>query len=191
MEMLRDYFREFGEISDANMDFLLGHIVQRKIPKGEVLIQPHQRVNSIYFIETGFLHYYSYNDFGERITLKVVSPNYCWTILDSFVNEIPTADQCVALSEVRYCELRRTGYSAIKAQNKELSNFIQTITEKLLSAKVIEANKKSSMSIEQRYLDLLQTHPDMVREVPVQIIASFIGTSRETLHRIRRKLAAA
>ena len=47
------------------------------------------------------------------------------------------------------------------------------------------------MTVEQRYLDLLEYHPKMVQEVPVQIIASLIGTSRETLHRIRRKLAAA
>ena len=87
--------------------------------------------------------------------------------------------------------MTRTTYDAIKAENLELSNFIQSITEQILSSKVVEANKKSRMSVEERYLDLVHNNPEMVLEVPVSIIASLIGTSRETLHRIRRKLAAA
>ena len=191
MQMLRDYFKGFGDISSENMDYLLSHCKSLEIPKGTELIKPKQDVDSIYFLEEGFLHYYTYNDFGERVTLKVVEPNYCWTIMDSFVNQVPSSEFCVALSPVRLCELKREKYQAIKSENKELSNFIQSIVEQILSAKVIEANKKSRMSTEQRYLDLLENHPKIVQEVPVQIIASLIGTSRETLHRIRRKLAAA
>ena len=191
MQKLREYFSGFGTISTSNMDFLLRHCEPKELTKGQKLIRPHQRVESIYFFESGYLHYYSYNEFGERVTLKVISPNHCWTILESFYHQRTTSDECQALTDVRYCEMKRSDYEAIKSKNQELANFIQTITEQILSAKVVEANKKSLMTVEERYLDLLQHNPEMVQEVPVQIIASFIGTSRETLHRIRRKLAAA
>lgn len=191
MESLRTYFQGFGKLSEANMDFLLQHCEPRDLVKGEWLIRPHQRVDSIYFFESGYLHYFSYNEYGERVTLKVISPNHCWTVLDSFYNHKPTSDECRALTNVRYCEMPRSFYDAVKAENHELANFIQSITEQILSSKVVEANKKSRMSVEERYLDLVHNNPEMVQEVPVSIIASFIGTSRETLHRIRRKLAAA
>ena len=191
MQKLREYFNGFGPISTSNMDFLVHRCEPKKLAKGQKLIRPHQRVDSIYFFESGYLHYYSYNEFGERITLKVISPNHCWTILESFYYQKPTPDECQALTDVRYCEMTKSAYEAIKSENQELASFIQTITERILSAKVVEANKKSLMTVEERYLDLLQNNPEMVQEVPVQIIASFIGTSRETLHRIRRKLAAA
>lgn len=191
MQMLYEYFKGFGELSKPNMDFLMGRCQKFEISKGFKLIEPNQKVDSVFFLEQGFLHYYTYNDMGERITLKIVSPGYCWTVMESFVNQLPTTNECVALSKVTYCELKRSDYDAIKQENKELSNFIQTITEQVLSAKVVEANKRSSLSVEERYLDLLQNNPSLVQEVPVQIIASFIGTSRETLHRIRRKLTAA
>lgn len=189
--MLRDYFSGFGTLSKPNMDFLVSHCEPKKLVKGDMLIALHERVDSIYFIERGYLHYFSYNDYGERITLKVVGPNICWTILDSFYHKKPTLEECQALTDITYCEMTRSHYDAIKAKNHELANFIQNITEQILSSKVVEANKKSRMSVEERYLDLLQNQPEMVQEVPVQIIASYIGTSRETLHRIRRKLTAA
>ena len=191
MESLRTYFKSFGPLSDENLEYMLQNCDPKTLHKGDWLIHPHQHVDSIYFIESGFLHYFTHNDFGERVTLKVISPNHCWTVLDSFYNQKTTADECQALTEVRYCEIDRTTYNAVKAKNHELANFIQSITEQILSSKVIEANKISMMTVEERYLDLLHSSPQMIQEVPVQIIASYIGTSRETLHRIRRKLKAA
>ena len=191
MQMLREYFKQFGDISPEDLDFLVNHCSEKTLEKGEMLIRPHQRVDSIYFIASGFLHYFSHNEFGERITLKVISPNNCWTIMDSFFHQKTTSDECTALTNIRYCELKRCDYIGVKSRNKDLANFIQTVTEYILSSKVVEENKKSKMSVEERYLDLLQSYPDMIQQVPVNIIASYIGTSRETLHRIRRKLTAA
>lgn len=191
MQALRTYFESFGELSSSNMDFLLQQCNEKRIEKGEILIHPNQHVDSIYFIVSGFLHYFSLNEYGERITLNVISPNKCWTVMESFFHQKTTADECTALTEVTYCELSRTDYLSLKLRNKELAGFIQTITESILSSKVIEANKKSIMTVEERYLDLLHSHPEMIQQVPVSIIASYIGTSRETLHRIRRKLTAA
>lgn len=189
--MIREYFKGFGEISPANLDFLASRCIEKKLVKGEMLIRPNQRVDSIYFIASGFLHYFSFNEFGERITLKIISPNNCWTIMDSFFHQKTTLDECQALTDVTYCELKRSDYIDVKMQNKDLANFIQTVTEYILSSKVVAENKKSKMSVEERYLDLLHYNPEMVQQVPVSILASYIGTSRETLHRIRRKLTAA
>ncbi|NKI32462.1 Crp/Fnr family transcriptional regulator [Croceivirga thetidis] len=189
--MMREYFNGFGKLSEANMDFLLSHCEVKTLKKGDKLIHAHQKVDSIYFFERGYLHYFTYNDLGERVTLKVVSPNYCWTVLESFFHQMQTLNECQALTDVRYCEMTRADFMAIKEKNQELSNFIQTITEQILSSKVVEANNISKMSVEERYVDLVQNYPEMVQEVPVGIIASYIGTSRETLHRIRRKLTAA
>ena len=191
MQMLREYFNRFGDISPRDLDFLVDRCTEKTLEKGEQLIQPHQHVDSIYFIASGFLHYFTHNEYGERVTLKVISPNNCWTIMDSFFHQKTTLDECQALTPVSYCELKRSDYSAVKLHNQDLANFIQTVTEFILSSKVVEENKKSKLSVEERYVDLLQHHPDMVQQVPVNIIASYIGTSRETLHRIRRKLTAA
>lgn len=189
--MLYEYFKGFGNLPNDEMDFLLSQCTIKELKKGAVLISPNHHVDSIYFLESGYLHYYTHTELGERVTLKVVSPNICWTVLDSFMNQTPAEDECVALTDVRFCELKRRDYFAIKEKSKSLSDFINRIVEQILSLKVIEANNKSKMTVEERYVDLLQKNPEMIREVPVGIIASLIGTSRETLHRIRRRLTAA
>lgn len=189
--MLRDYFSQFGELSEENMQILLGSCQRGNLTKGEELVKTNSRVDSIYFVEEGFLHYYTDTENGDRCTLKVVSPNYFWTMLDEFFNQKQTVDACVALTDVTFCEIKRDDYNALKESNKTIAQFIHSVTEQILSFKVIEANNKSKMTIEERYIDLLENNPQMIQEVPVSILASYIGTSRETLHRIRKKLAAA
>lgn len=191
MQMLRDYFSQFGELSEENMQILLGSCQRGNLTKGEELVKTNSRVDSIYFVEEGFLHYYTDTENGDRCTLKVVSPNYFWTMLDEFFNQKQTVDACVALTDVTFCEIKRDDYNALKESNKTIAQFIHSVTEQILSFKVIEANNKSKMTIEERYIDLLENNPQMIQEVPVSILASYIGTSRETLHRIRKKLAAA
>ena len=191
MQLLRDYFNQFGVLSEENMNMLLSSCERKTLAKGETLVKVNDWVDSIYFVEEGFLHYYTDTEHGDRVTLKVVSPNYFWTMLDSFFNQKRAEDSCVALTEVNYCEITRADYNALKSNNPVLAGFIHSITEQILSYKAVEENKKSKMTVEERYLDLLENNPKMIQEVPVGIIASYIGTSRETLHRIRRKLSAA
>ncbi|MEL7003638.1 MAG: cyclic nucleotide-binding protein, partial [Bacteroidota bacterium] len=45
-----------------------------------------------------------------------------------------------------------------------------------------------SMSAEERYTYFLQTKPELLRQVPLQYIASILGMTPETLSRIRRKI---
>ncbi|WP_010518911.1 Crp/Fnr family transcriptional regulator [Croceivirga radicis] len=190
MQKLREFFKQSGELSEENLDLLLSSCAPKTLPKGQVLLQTNDWVNSIYFIESGFLHYYTNMQDGTRVTLKVVSPNYFWTMLDEFFNQKQTLDTCVALTDVHYCEIKRQDYNQLKSINTTIANFMHSITEQILSNKVKEENDKSKMSVEEKYLDLLEHNPQMVQVVPVGILASYLGTSRETLHRIRRKLSS-
>ena len=188
MQALIDYLNQFGPVSKTNMDFLVGHIEEKTLKKGDHLIDLGQPVNSMYCIEEGYVHCFALNEEGEKLTRRIEGPISCWTVLESFYDLEPSPVECIALSTVKYYELSRMGYDAIKAENEELNGLISRITERLLSDKLIATMKYSSMTAEERYLDMVENQPDVVKIAPVQALASFLGISRETLHRIRRKL---
>ena len=43
-------------------------------------------------------------------------------------------------------------------------------------------------SAEERYLKLLKTQPEVIQNVPLQYIASYIGIKPESLSRIRKQI---
>ena len=47
-----------------------------------------------------------------------------------------------------------------------------------------------TLTPEERYIDLLQNNPEMVKKIPVGLIASYLGISIQSLSRIRKRLAS-
>ncbi|WP_431214526.1 Crp/Fnr family transcriptional regulator [Puia sp. P3] len=45
-----------------------------------------------------------------------------------------------------------------------------------------------SSSAEQRYLEFQRTYPKVFNKVPLHMVASYLGISRETLSRLRKRL---
>ena len=45
-----------------------------------------------------------------------------------------------------------------------------------------------TLTPEERYIDLLQNNPEMINKIPVGMIASYLGVSKQSLSRIRRRL---
>ena len=46
-----------------------------------------------------------------------------------------------------------------------------------------------SMSVEERYLEFVQTYPAIALQVPQRMLASYLGVSPETLSRVRTHLS--
>ena len=65
------------------------------------------------------------------------------------------------------------------------------ITEQDLIHKLGEIRNMSNKSVVERYHDLVSTSPSILQHASIQMIASYLGTSRETLHRIRRNMRIA
>ena len=65
---------------------------------------------------------------------------------------------------------------------------------RILSAELLANNQASfdgfkTSSPEQRYLNLLETRPDLSRRVPQHQLASYLGIKPQSLSRIRKRLA--
>jgi CRP-like cAMP-binding protein len=51
------------------------------------------------------------------------------------------------------------------------------------------ANTFKLLSPEERYLHLLKNQPHYLQRIPITYLASYLGMSRETLTRIRKKIS--
>jgi hypothetical protein len=51
-------------------------------------------------------------------------------------------------------------------------------------------NSIISLSLEERYTNLVALYPDIVNRVPQHMIASYMGLTPETLSRVRKKITS-
>lgn len=187
MKALQNFFDTFGELSSDEKFYLANQFEQTHVKKGTPLFEEGEVVDRIYFIGEGILHHFNYNDDGERKTLDLHDgPCFC-TDLHSFSEGKRSEESCVALSDSTLYVLTKTKYNALINSNIKWSNFVKGIIERTLIKMLDQVKNTANKSLEERYLELVRTKPKIIQNVSLRVIASYLGTSRETLHRIRRR----
>ncbi len=187
MNALQLFFKESHQLSPDDLHFIVNHFEMISAPKGTILFHEGMVVDAVYFIAEGVLHHFNYNENGEKTTLDLHNgPCFC-TDLESFSDGKKSEDSCVTLTDSTLFKLTKDKYDALIKTDVKWSNFAKDIIEKTLIKMLDQLKTVSTKTIEQRYLDLVKNSPLIIQSASVADIASYLGTSRETLHRIRKK----
>jgi ribosomal protein L10 len=73
-------------------------------------------------------------------------------------------------------------------KNENFKNFSLIIFEQAMANTNIRANDLATLTAELRYKKLLQEQPEIIQNVPVQYIASYLGIKPQSLSRIRKQM---
>lgn len=83
-------------------------------------------------------------------------------------------------------------YDDIEGLCKEihgLSEYFRITTEKAFAFSRKRALSNLSKTAEEKYLELLEQYPSMVKRVSQKVIASYLGMTPEFMSKIRNKLS--
>ncbi|GGX23176.1 hypothetical protein GCM10007384_25480 [Aquimarina muelleri] len=108
---------------------------------------------------------------------------------DSFLTQNPSEYQIETLSDTVLWRLTYGDLQDVYAQTK-IGNIIGRITAENLF--LIKSQREQSFlnnSAEKRYIDLFTERPQLIKEIPLKYIASYIGITPQALSRIRRKIS--
>ena len=72
----------------------------------------------------------------------------------------------------------------------KFETLCRMLSEELLAQQQINFDEFKTSSPEQRYLNLLQKRPDLIRRVPQYQLASYLGIKPQSLSRLRARIIA-
>ena len=139
------------------------------------------------FIETGSVRLFipkEENDmtFGFCFSQQFVSA------YDSFLSQSPSSYQIETLSDTILWSISFDDLQDIY-HSTEVGQVIGRLTaENLFLSKVKREQSLLNQSAEERYLDLLNDQTQLIQEIPLKYLASYIGITPQALSRIRRRI---
>jgi len=83
----------------------------------------------------------------------------------------------------------RESFEELKSLIPLLASFSERIITQNMSLIQNRILLNISVSAEKRYLDFIETFPHIFHRIPLHMVASYLGVSRETLTRVRQGLA--
>lgn len=165
--------------------FLTSKIVENK----QIILSQGNICKEMGFISKGsFRIYYLLND-GKEINIQFCFENEFLVDFESFLHQKPSLYYIQALekSEIFTFDLKTliNGYN----KSKNWERFGRTMAEKVASITAERVQSFLFMDGEERYIHLLKTQPQIFERVPLYQIASYLGLERESLSRLRKKIA--
>jgi CRP-like cAMP-binding protein len=190
---MASFFSFLNTITDfSEGDFIKSQLFfsARILKKRELWINQNQVCKEIAFISKGLLRSYYVDQKGNEVTSCFCVSN---SMASSFKSFIAQQASDLAIQALEETELITINYQDLQYLYKAIPKW-QEVSRMLMEQEYLSLwryayslNRENAL---EKYLHLLNEQPEVVQKAPVQDIASYLGISRETLSRIRKKVKA-
>ena len=157
------------------------------VSKNTMLEVENKPTKYLYFIIEGYVRVFYIID-GEERTTQINCPSGFITSFQSFITNTTAYDNVQTISECHLLRITKDKLDKLNESVKDWGIFGEKIYEQALIYNENRTRDMILMNAEERYLKLMQTQPDIIQNVPLQYIASYIGIKPESLSRIRRQI---
>lgn len=154
--------------------------------KGSYIIKEGQTVSSFFVIRKGMIRSF-FRRGNQEITAWFGYEGQQFAAITSFFDNKPSHETIECLENCEFQFISGKDMAELYQKHNDLNTIGRKIVEdycKVLDDRIFALQ---TMSAEQRYKDLMQHHPEVIKRVSLGYIASFLGISQETLSRVRRK----
>lgn len=186
-EALIAFLSEFPDLG-RNTVATLADLIPTIAPKqGTILLKEGEMQKECYFVLQGLVRQYQLVDGTERTTEFYSEAN-------GTISSVHYSDRTPSTFSLECMEdcLLIAGNMEIDAAHYDQFPALVNITKNMLEKDLNEAKKKHTLFIlsspKERYLQFLESRPDLRNRVPLHQIASYLGMTPESLSRIRKRI---
>lgn len=173
---------------EAKMFFIEG-LTSKKLKKKEHFIEVKKVHNQIGFVANGLVRGYYVNEQGDEITTRFVKEGNFATHYRAFLNQQPSKYyfQCIEDTTLLCFDYKhiKEGYQKFP----DFDRFGRLIAEGIINVLEYRMESFQFENAEERYLQFMQTSPDLFNRVSITHLASYLGVTRPSLSRIRNNIA--
>lgn len=157
------------------------HVKEHSLLEGKVCTE-------IGFINKGCFRTYYLAD-GKEINTRFVFENDFVVDYDSFLEVKPSRYFIEALENSEIVTFNLQALLNAYDQSRNWERFGRIMAEQSYKLTTSRVESFLFLNGEQRYLDLLKKEPQIFDRIPLYHIASYLGMERESLSRLRKKIA--
>lgn len=187
IELFKKHLSDIIQIDDDSFDLVKPHLKSIQLKKGEFFAEESKVCRMVGFTFKGLLRIF-YTKEGIEVNTTFCLENSMVCSFSSLVNETASDVSIQALEDSDVLVMSRTDLLSLYNRSNTLQNLGRLLVEKECIRLSDRLASLSFESAKEKYSKLLIENPDIVRRVPIQHIASYIGVSRETLSRIRSQI---
>ena len=179
---------ERTQLSDVERELCIQYFEPVLYPKNRVIEEEGKIPQYLYFVVSGFVRLFHYNYKGDEVTTHINCPPGFITSYSNFTNQIRSDENLECITECELLRITKTDLDLLTQKSPAFIDFSFLVFQKSLSYNEKRAKELATLTAEKRYLKLMTEHPELLHNVPMQYIASFLGMNPKSLSRIRKQI---
>lgn len=187
-QKLIDFIQSGHSLSKVDEDLIFQYFEPVLFPKNRIIEEEGKVPQYLYYIISGYLRLFHYNENGDEVTTHINCPPGFFTSYFHFVNTTKANENVECITECELLRITKTDLDLLTSKSEVMKDFSIGVFQKSIAYNENRSIELATLSGEKRYRKLIENYPGILHNVPVTYIASFLGMKPESLSRIRRKL---
>ncbi|TPG33961.1 Crp/Fnr family transcriptional regulator [Flavobacterium pectinovorum] len=189
-EILLKSIREIcPDISDAEISQYASKLTFLELNKKDFFLQVGKVQKAIGFIANGLVRSSFVDNEGNEITVGFYSEGDYATHYPAFITQQPSKYSIQCLEPTTMVCLSYDDLHWIYQNLPSFEKYGRLVAEEILKRQQARIESFIFQTAEERYLDFIKHHSDLFNRISVSHLCSFLGIERQSLTRIRQKLA--
>jgi CRP-like cAMP-binding protein len=188
MSKLREYLQSTKWFTESELNHLCSYFQELNIRKKEHLLHEGEICKRTVFVEQGCFRTYTVDNELHESVLFFGFEGWWLADLHSLEHQKPTLYNIQAIEDSLVRSISRKDFFMLMELYPKFKEGHIQLVRKSYAAMMNRIQEIRFRSLEERYLDLLRSQPDIFRRVPQQYIAAFLGIEPQSLSRLRKRI---
>jgi len=185
-DIFKKYLSERATLTEAELCLIHSLSVKKKIAKRGFILRKGEISRHTNFVSKGLLRLYRTDHRGDEYILKFADENHWINDRESYLTGQPSTANIEAIEDSEILAWKKSDFDLLLNKIPAFKELMKNLSAKLQIASENRFYTSVSSTAEEKYLQFVIKYPAIFNRVPLQMVASYIGVSRETLSRIRR-----
>lgn len=171
--------------TDEEWEFCKKSFRPKRMLKRQFLLQEGDVCRQIAFIEKGALYSFSMDEKGSRHVMQFGFEGWWIADLHSFFTETPSTLNIEVLEDAELLLIDHKNHDKLLKEIPAYERYQRIIIQNAYVALQQRVENALGRTAEERYCRLIKRSPQFMNRVPLNLVASYLGMSPETLSRVR------
>ncbi|MBF2709479.1 Crp/Fnr family transcriptional regulator [Flavobacterium soyangense] len=184
---LFDIIKQQVTITDNDFNLCTEYFEPVLFPKNRIIEDEGKIPNYLYFVVSGYMRLFHYNDNGDEITSHINCPPGFITAYFNFINQTKAIENVECVTDCELLRITKNNLDLLTSSSEGFKDFSIWVFQQSIEYNENRSRELATLTAEQRYQKLIDNYPEILHNVPLQYIASFLGMNSKSLSRIRKQ----
>ena len=184
-ETFEQYILAKGNFTGEQIRQMCAAAILKKLRRRQLLLSEGEVCRHKIFVTKGMLRTFRLKEDGTEHIMRF-APENNWSVEhESYTHATPSKYYIEAIEDSEVIMWTRERMNELFASIPLFRMFSEQLKEQSLDKGQQRILVNISCTAEEKYHDFIDTYPDIFNRVPLHMVASYLGVSRETLSRVR------